>query len=804
MAKTKKNGNNPIRLDPAFIRNATLTRAALLQSLLDATGRNLNLECGYPTEISIEQYSEMYKRLGVARRVVACLPEEAWALDPEVYEQEDSQETEFEEAWQTLLKQFNLYHYLHRVDELSGIGQFGVLLIGLDDGENLDRPVSTVESWDEETEVSQEHHLTFLRAFDQSVVSVQEREQDIHSPRYSLPKNYDIKFQDESIVGPQAVQSMTLRVHWTRVLHVADGRVLSEVYGTPRMQPVYNNLLDIRKILGGSAEMFWKGAFPGYSFEVNPELAEQGIEIDKTAMREEFEAYSNGLQRYLALTGLQTNTLSPQVSDPTGHLEAQLKEIAMALSVPFRVLFGSEQAQLASGQDSRTWHSRVRRRQTKYVEPVILRPFVHRLVAMGILPRPEEILVDWPDLDSPTDDDKAGVAVKQTQALATYVSGGVEQLIPSDTYLTQVMGMDQDEVDAILQGQQEEPLPELDENGNPIMPVPGEAGAEGDVVSGAGAPVQFNGAQVTAAAQIVKDVAAGELPRESGIGQLEVFFGLTSEQAERVMGTAGTSTPVKPNPGLEPEPPVPAKGEFPPKDQPPKGGTPRPFPVGNFDPDQPRDDKGQWVSEGGGEGVETEGYDKRLARARDQMSYKAGKDGDDFAKSYMKRYPNSGPKQVREAYQAIDRYLRTGYAKINDSWRLGKPSEQAKEVLRSMSVLPAVPKGTRVYRGYVTDLNKAEERMKEGKIVMDRAVLSTSTERGVAKMFAEDEGWSGKVEILMQIDDKKGLGHRVPVFDSVEREVVYPPGTKVRITKIDKVPAKYPKNERWTVHGEIR
>lgn len=49
----------------------------------------------------------------------------------------------------------------------------------------------------------------------------------------------------------------------------------------------------------------------------------------------------------------------------------------------------------------------------------------------------------------------------------------------------------------------------------------------------------LNGAQVTAATAIVVAVTAGEIPRDAGIGQLEVLFNLTNEQAERIMGSAG-------------------------------------------------------------------------------------------------------------------------------------------------------------------------------------------------------------------------------------------------------------------------
>lgn len=49
----------------------------------------------------------------------------------------------------------------------------------------------------------------------------------------------------------------------------------------------------------------------------------------------------------------------------------------------------------------------------------------------------------------------------------------------------------------------------------------------------------LNGAQIQSASAIVSQVALGELPRDSGIGQLEILLNLSNEQAERIMGSVG-------------------------------------------------------------------------------------------------------------------------------------------------------------------------------------------------------------------------------------------------------------------------
>lgn len=75
------------------------------------------------------------------------------------------------------------------------------------------------------------------------------------------------------------------------------------------------------------------------------------------------------------------------------------------------------------------------------------------------------------------------------------------------------------------------------------MPVP-----QGDQQVEVSEAAVLNGAQITAATAIVTAVAAGEMPRDAGLGQLEVLFNLTTEQANKIMGKAGTSVPTTPNP----------------------------------------------------------------------------------------------------------------------------------------------------------------------------------------------------------------------------------------------------------------
>lgn len=436
---------------PALIANLLLTRTQLLQKLIDPR-RNIDKECGYPEgEPDARFYRLMYDRNDVATRVVDLWPDECWSVYPSLFENEDeSVTTPFEKAWEELSLRINPWYYLHRVDELSGIGRFGVLLMGFDDGKVLSSPLEGIDPiTGEAAPDAPERKLLFLRPFDECVVSVASYEDNPSSARYGLPKMYDIQLPDLSVASSietsDQMRLMPTQVHWSRVIHVADNRKNSEVYGTPRQKPVINRLCDLRKILGGSGEMFWRGAFSGFAFETLPELIAQGlVELDEESLRDQYEDYSNGLKRFLALNGMKATSLAPQVADPTAHVEQHIHMIAIALKVPIRVFTGTEAAHLASTQDAGTWNRRLARRQSMYLTPLLIRPFIDRLIAVKALPKPaENYRIQWVDLNAMSDKDKADVALKKAQAMLQYVTGGIETTMTLLDFLVHFIGLDQ-------------------------------------------------------------------------------------------------------------------------------------------------------------------------------------------------------------------------------------------------------------------------------------------------------------------------------------------------------------------------
>lgn len=454
-----------------FFRQQLLARGPVSgTSFLVDYKKDIDDECGYPRWITPWQYKYMYDREGLASRVNDLMPNECWAVLPKVYETEDDEEdTEFEQSWDDLQERKDLLHYLKRADQQSGIGYYGIVLLGLNDANNtnLALPVAGIDPRTGEplkyeldpagkptTKKASPMNLDllYLRVFDETQVRILSYESDTNSPRHAQPNMYYVRFINIARGETGAIAgTVTAHVHWTRILHLADGRGGDETFGTPRLQNVYNRIYDLRKILSASGEMFWKGGFPGFSFEVNPEIAAEAA-FDEEAVRDEFERYSNGLQRYLALKGLTVKSLATQVSSPKEHFETQVRAICASKGFPIRVFLGTEEQQrTTSTEEAKTWNKHVAARQEDYLSPKVVRPFINMLIKYGILKAPKKrYTVYWPDLNTTSDADLANLAFKRAQALGQYINAFIYHIFPLKPFYVMVLGYTPAEADAII------------------------------------------------------------------------------------------------------------------------------------------------------------------------------------------------------------------------------------------------------------------------------------------------------------------------------------------------------------------
>lgn len=440
MEPTKKTSqdNGGINLGKFQVLSALLTRMNYASSLGMQFGgeRDLYKTLGYPLEIKYSDYLSKFERQDIARAVINRPVSATWRGPLVLTESDDAKTTTFEKAWKELEVRLKLKVMFARLDRLTGIGRFGVLLMGTSD-------LKQKEDWSLAISAGT-LKLLFVKPLGESAVKISTYEQDTNNPRYGLPLLYDI-----SLIKADGGE-YSVKVHYTRVIHVVDGALESDVFGTPRLQAVYNRLQDIEKLVGGSAEMFWKGARPGYQGKVDKEYSVGKPE--EARLEEQMEEFEHNLRRLLMMEGVELQSLAPQVVDPTNHVDIQIQMISAETGIPKRILTGSERGELASSEDQTQWNTLVKARREEFAEPYIIEPFVKFCIDHGILPKysANGYYTQWEDLFAPSEKEKVDIGKTRAEALRAYTGDPVAQaVIPPQAFFEFFLGLTNEQITLI-------------------------------------------------------------------------------------------------------------------------------------------------------------------------------------------------------------------------------------------------------------------------------------------------------------------------------------------------------------------
>ena len=382
---------------------------------------------GYDVTITLQQMRDEYARGGIAGRVVDVMPNATWRGQPafEIIEDENPEvETPFEKAWLELDKKHQIGNKLLRVDKLARLSQYAVLLIG--DGGPLETPLKKAGG--------NPNKLLYLMPFIGgggpsrsdgnkalelgSDATIDSYDEDPKSSRFGLPQTYRIRRTDLNGIA------LARPVHWTRIIHVAEGLLDDEVFGQPALERIWNLLIDLRKVTGGGAEAFWLRANQGMQLDVDKDMPLNDATHSISLLKEQMEDYKHQITRTLRTRGVKVEMLGSDVANFDQPADAIITQIAGATGIPKRILTGSEMGELASSQDRENFRDLVVGRQMQYAGPYIARALVDRLIEYGYLPLPkggpQEYEVKWPHMQVMTETEKTAGAVAWASVNSTF------------------------------------------------------------------------------------------------------------------------------------------------------------------------------------------------------------------------------------------------------------------------------------------------------------------------------------------------------------------------------------------------
>lgn len=360
-------------------RVSWMSRAGLMYD----GNRDLWKVFGYKRALTIQDLYVKFRRQDVATRIAVTPADALWTRPPKL-----SADSTFETAWKDLTKQVPIWDSLNRADISLSFSRFSVIVIGLDDGLPLDQPVRG----------GRQNKVIYLQPYSELGVEISKWETNPSNPRFGKPLYYqiDLNQTDQSQMGrTMTLPSVSFRVHWSRIIHLADNVIEDEYYGIPRLEPVYNVLDDMLKVTGGSAETYWLTANRGMQVDVDKEMPLDGD--DAEALEDEITEYVHGLVRFIKTRGVKIQELGTRVASSKDPFSTCISLLSANTGIPQRMLLGSEAGQLASEQDRANWAERVGERRTKFGEPRALSQTVKRLVDVGALPIPQSLRYVWPE-----------------------------------------------------------------------------------------------------------------------------------------------------------------------------------------------------------------------------------------------------------------------------------------------------------------------------------------------------------------------------------------------------------------------
>lgn len=387
---------------------------ALLRSQYFANGNlntkhvNFMAECGYPDEPVYEDFKRAYDRIAAAKGVVDMINNGSFQTRPCVVEGDEENENKEKSPWEKKVDRFIKSQWMNikSADMLNLIGSYSSLIVEVRDNQmDLSKPIGKVSSINDVVRLTPASEI--------QLVPCDWYNQKEDGLLFGKPKMYNfVSFARTDAATHQTSQpEVQFQVHASRVITLNEGAWGNGFYGVSILKSIYNNILDVQKILGSNAEGFWKNAARHiaikYDKETSFEQIMQSYGIDtsnkklaaeqfKKELNEKTKALSTNLDSVMYGKGTDYQILSASMTDPDSPIRAQLNQIAFAIGRSMNGMVGTQTGERSSEENLKKDAKADMERQENFISPV-LTEIVNRLIEIGAI-EPREFYWKWDDL----------------------------------------------------------------------------------------------------------------------------------------------------------------------------------------------------------------------------------------------------------------------------------------------------------------------------------------------------------------------------------------------------------------------
>ncbi len=386
--------------------------------------RNINEIYGYPENLSgdvgFQLMYAMAKRKGIANKLTFGTARTCWRSSFEVFDGQDDDANEVLEDEISKLTKKMLINKLERADILNRIGQFSVLFVGVPDGREASEPVGRV--------TGDGYKSIYFKPFAYDGIQISKIEDDPKNPRFGLPLLYQVQKMNRGDVEKDTELSAMI-VHHSRIIHMNEGALDSDVEGMAYLEPIYDRITDINKAIGGSSEYYFRNAKGKIVFEVDKDFASSSLdENNKKAMDEGAKKFTNDAQDHLYTAGAKAYSINTPHASPVDTVKVALWEIAGYSGYPLRILTGEGSGQLAGSEDQLALNAIISDRQETVCTNWVVNLF--EILAMaGMVEWKDTYDVRFPKQEAVTEmqqvevDDKKSMTMLRIAQAASQVGG---------------------------------------------------------------------------------------------------------------------------------------------------------------------------------------------------------------------------------------------------------------------------------------------------------------------------------------------------------------------------------------------
>ena len=301
-----------------------------------------------------------------------------------------SKETKAEGEIRQRFEDLRLWSRIAETDRRSLVGSYSGLILRLADGKTFDMPVDRVPG-------GLAGLVEIIPAWEGQLV-VSEWDTDQTSDTYGEPKMFQF---NEASVGDDIRQPRQFMLHPDRVIIWSRDGTLD---CRSLLEAGYNDLMTLEKVSGSGGEGFWKNAKSAPVLEVSPEARidemakAMGVSVDEIAdkMNEQVAGWQKGFDQLLMIQGMEAKSLGVTLPSPEHFFSIALQSFAASISMPVKILIGSQSGERASTEDANEWSQTNMSRRNNTVRPNIM-ALINRLERFGILAERDWYL-DWSDL----------------------------------------------------------------------------------------------------------------------------------------------------------------------------------------------------------------------------------------------------------------------------------------------------------------------------------------------------------------------------------------------------------------------